>query len=165
MKFATLDDIQEAGFEGFVAIKDLQTREQRRIIPDKLGVYMILRLSRAEPVFNPLGSAYGRTIKSPYSLEVLQARWQPVASSIVIYIGKAGGQDNKGANLRKRLSQYLRLSHNHSGGRAIWQLNDCGELLVCWKTLDGDSPRAVEARLVAEFKSVYGAYPFANRAA
>src|SRR5687767_4487186 len=90
MNFTSLHDIQAAGFEGFVPVKDLQTPLQRRAIPMQRGNYLILRLSDKAPVFHPVGSFNSRIMqKPPYSVEALQAKWEKVRSSIVIYIGKA----------------------------------------------------------------------------
>ncbi len=162
MKFATQNDIVAAGFQGFVPTKDLQTHDQRRMIPDTSGVYMILRLSKIEPVFKLSGTCHNRTMREPpYAVEVLTEEWKRVRESVVVYIGKAGGASS-GTHLRKRISQYMRLSSSHQGGRAIWQFADCDELLVCWKTiLDGD-PRVVESQLLQEFQAIYGTHPLAN---
>lgn len=50
----------------------------------------------------------------------------------------------------------------HWGGRFVWQLADCDELLVAWKPLLTDDPRRVEQQLLRQFVMTYGKLPFAN---
>lgn len=163
MKFATQQDIIDLGFSGFVPTKRLQTSAERSVIPETTGVYMILHIAETEPVFKPVGGAFGKTVKkSAYAVEDLQKKWLFVKGTPVIYIGKAGGFPVTETHLRKRLGQYLRLSEGHSGGRAIWQLADCEDLLVCWKPVLGSDPAIYESQLRAAFFSRYSSLPLAN---
>ena len=82
-------------------------------------------------------------------------------NSKIVYIGQAGGRISQ-TNLRKRLSQYMRKSKNHSGGRDIWKLKNPEDLLVTWKSTEQD-PYDVETELINNFKQVYGDRPFANK--
>jgi hypothetical protein len=162
MDFSTRQGIAEAGFEGFVAIKDLKTALQRRVIPKERGVYLILRDTNTPPTFHEDDIFEKRLNKAPYTITALQEKWNAIQQSIVIYIGKAGTSDQGIATLHSRLRTYLRLSPKHSGGRAIWQLKDAQELLVCWKATGVNSPKAYETELLAQFKARYGSYPLAN---
>jgi hypothetical protein len=95
-------------------------------------------------------------------LAELEARW--IAETPIVYIGKAGAPGSR-VTLRSRLVQYMRFGSGdpvaHWGGRAIWQLEDAPELLVCWRP-EGQ-PRQVEKELLAEFRQRFGRLPFGNR--
>jgi hypothetical protein len=117
---------------------------------------MVLSPQALMPTFLPVGSVNNRFVNSPYPITDLQTKWNGINGSVVIYIGKAT------TTLRKRLIPYLRGANNHMGGRAIWQLEDCAELLFCWKSLEDIDASTYESQLLASFKAKYGSYPFAN---
>lgn len=158
MKYKTISDLQTAGFEGFKSIRDLWKDSSN--LPLFKGVYMVVRRTNAAPGFLERGSGGFFKGKDPnVSLEELNENW--VNDTCVVYIGKAGGM------LAKRLRQYLKFGQGkavgHWGGRYIWQLKDAADLLLCWKTLAVDDPRAVEKSFISEFKACYaGKRPFAN---
>jgi hypothetical protein len=85
--------------------------------------------------------------------------------AIVLYIGKAGGGDSS-AVLQERLWAYMRFGAGepvaHWGGRFIWQLQNCRDLIVCWKaTGEGDAAK-LESELIRDFVAIHGRRPFAN---
>lgn len=93
-------------------------------------------------------------------ISTLESMW--IDGPKVIYIGQTE------SSLRKRVSQYMRFgkgkSVGHYGGRCIWQIKNCENLLVCWLPL-GDSdvgPKEVEDWLLKDFLLAYGRLPFAN---
>jgi hypothetical protein len=51
-------------------------------------------------------------------------------------------------------------SVRHYGGRLLWQLENCQELLVAWKVEPYSG--ALEYDLLEEFIEAYGRLPFAN---
>jgi hypothetical protein len=162
--FEHLSIFQKEGFEGFLKLDDLLFNCSP--IPAIKGVYMILWINKKPPEFLAIGTGGHFKRRDPnISMAELKHNW--VENTQVVYIGKAGGDDSK-ATLRSRLTQYFRFGQGknvgHYGGRLIWQIKNCKELLVCWKPLPNDDPRSVEAELIREFVSTYKKRPFANLA-
>ena len=166
MNFESLRDLRDAGFEGFRSVRDLW--HSRLVdVPQVTGMYVIARSDLRSPSFlevSPAGRFKGRDPTIPVA--ELRDAWVP--ETCVLYIGKAGelGGD---ASLRSRLTTYLRHGHGrrspHWGGRAIWQLSDAGDLLVCWRELSPEETRNMERNSIAAFVAHFGKRPFANRAA
>ena len=127
-----------------------------RSVPEEHGIYVVLRpdadLRHTLVSDNPVKRARLKR----YSIEELDRRW--VAGAPILYIGKAMGREG----LRDRLKPFSKKSGSHSGGRAIWQLQDAEALLVCWIETPGHHADRVEDDLIDEFKAVYGLTPFAN---
>lgn len=144
--------LEELGFEGFISLVGLDPRS----VPVGHGVYVVLRRHNERPHTlledNPVRRARLRT----YTLDDLNRRW--VTGTPVIYIGKAMGQEG----LRGRLKPFSKKSGSHSGGRAIWQLEEADSLLVCWVETPGYLADRVEDDLIDQFKAVHGLTPFAN---
>lgn len=162
MDFKDIDVIKKSGFEGFLTFGEL--RKNDSIIPPIKGVYLILYLKKERPEFVTAGTGGFFKGKNPnVPLDKLQAKW--LDGMTTIYIGKAGGKSK--ATLHRRLRQYVEFGGGkpvgHWGGRYIWQLRDAENLVVCWKTLEGDvDPEVVETSLLQEFKEKYKVLPFAN---
>ncbi|MFB7876090.1 hypothetical protein ACFC06_12610 [Nocardia sp. NPDC056064] len=149
-----------AGFEGFVPFADLLKSD----VPTGLGVYVVTRPASAPPVFLPQSPAGWFKGKDPtVPVSELQTSWVPGES--VIYIGKANAGVSGKRGMRKRLNEYRRHGAGqpvgHWGGRLIWQLTDSAELLVGWR--EESDARALEKAMIAEFVTMYGKRPFANR--
>ena len=160
--FNDIDSLKNYGFTGFKTMSELMFYDAP--IAREKGVYLILRNEKSDPSFVQTGSGGHFKGKDPnVSIACLQQEW--VAGAIVVYIGKAGG-DNSSATLQSRLRQYLRFGQGgnvgHWGGRLIWQLKDASDLIVCWKALPIEDPRAVEAGLIQQFVSRFSKRPFAN---
>jgi hypothetical protein len=163
MKFDNVDDIKRSGFQGFLAISALQASNCREV-PDERGVYLVLWPKKARPVFLRQSTGGHFKGKDPtVAINQLENSW--VEESLVLYTGKAGGPGRK-ATLRSRLRQYMRYGQGaavgHRGGRYIWQLDQSGSLIVCWKPTTNADPRAVEEGLNQDFKATCGRRPFAN---
>lgn len=96
--------------------------------------------------------------------EELAANW--VEGAAVVYIGKADWRKRGKHPLRQRLREFADFGAGrpvaHWGGRLIWQLEDSAELLIGWMPTPDESARAVEVRLIEEFRAIYGKPPFAN---
>lgn len=170
MTFKNIDEIKEAGFTGFKAMRELFI--DKSSIPDIKGVYLVLYPTNKPPDFLPAGSGptlYKKKKNPNVSIAELKSNW--VEATIVLYIGKGGGKNQKGLEgnetLRSRLSTYFSFGQGkdvtHYGGRLIWQLTNSRELVVCWKPTPREEPREIEDNLIQEFKSTYeGQRPFAN---
>ncbi|WP_066904069.1 hypothetical protein [Millisia brevis] len=148
------------GFTGFVPFADLPAGD----VPTGSGVYVVTRPASSPPVFLPQSPAGRFKGKEPtVSVSELQESWVP--GEPVLYIGKADiGRSGK-RGLRTRLSEYRRHGSGravgHWGGRMIWQLADSADLLVAWRP--ADDGRALEKSMIADFVTMYGRRPFANR--
>lgn len=155
MRFETKKDLKESGFDGFITISELI--KNKSLISNQKGVYMVVCEDKL-PEFVKKGSGGFYKGQDPnVSIEELKENW--VEGTVAVYIGKA-------ADLKKRLSMYIRFgngkSASHWGGRYIWQIKDAGDLVMCWRPLRDEDPREVEAELIAQFKKEYGKLPFAN---
>lgn len=126
-------------------------------IPEVPGVYRILRpegmpIRFTERAYNPSAKLY--------SAEQLSRKYSACIDQEILYIGKADGK--KG--LRQRLKQYMNYgwdhATNHKGGRAIWQIEDAGLLLLAFEECEDAEAR--EKQLLADYKAKNGSYPLAN---
>ena len=145
-------------FKGFKTIREL--KESCSEVPSSNGVYLVLRRNNQQPIFSI--SNLGGYVKVPndspcYSLSYLQEQY--VNGTCILYIGKS-------TNMRSRLRSYMRFGQgkraSHGGGRAIWQMTDVDDFVICWaETLENS--RMVEWRMIQAFKlSHEGKRPFAN---
>lgn len=162
MNFNNIDDIRDAGFSGFTKMSELFIDSS--IIPKTKGVYLVLNLDSRPPDFLTIGTGEHFKKKDPnVSISELKRNW--IDKVIVVYIGKAGKEGSK-ATLHSRLGQYFRFGQGknvgHKGGRLIWQLKNSNDLIVCWKVLPSEDPRAFEAELIQQFVSKFSNRPFAN---
>lgn len=151
----TIPWLVDQGFEGFIRFDAIPHEE----VPTEDGVYAVVRESIHEPQFVVPGT--GRK-GSHYSLEVLQGAW--VSEATILYFGKAQCK----LGIYERLDKYRRFGNGrrsgHSGGRAIWQLEDAQDLKVCWLATGNRDPVEEESSLINLFKGIpEGPRPFANR--
>jgi hypothetical protein len=147
----TVEWLKSIGFEGFVAIQ-----RASNAVPAGPGTYVVLRGAVSEPAFAVVSKGGWFKGKNPaVAVEDLTAKWVPGAS--VVYIGQ-------GSNLRRRISQLARFglgrAVGHWGGRYLWQLEDCADLIIAWRR--DDQPLAAEADLLSRFVRGFGRLPFAN---
>ena len=122
-------------------------------VPQESGVYYVLL---------PEGAPRIRTdLRGGYVSEDLEGRWRRSGGKC-LYIGKASA---KSGGLRTRLRQYMRCGYagakNHRGGRAIWQVEQQGELRISWQV--SQQADELERRLLKRYREVFCCYPMANR--
>ena len=157
------EDLEKEGFTGFKTIRTLM--EDRQCIPKEKGVYAVLYIKNKVPTFISRGTGGFFKEKDPNDeIKKLQDKW--IDNTHIIYIGKAGGSDQK-ATLYKRIEQYIKFGQGkkspHWGGRYIWQLKDSDELIISWKVLPNDEPRDIESEMIQKFKKCHqNKLPFAN---
>lgn len=161
MNFNNIDEIKKEGFTGFKKMSELIIDSS--LIPKTKGVYLVLCLDN-KPEFLSIGTGGHFKGKNPnVSVNELKTNW--VDKTIVVYIGKAG-KDGSKATLQSRLRQYFGFGQGgnigHWGGRLIWQLKNSQNLVVCWKALPTEDPRAIEENLIQQFVSKFSNRPFAN---
>lgn len=151
-------DLEKHGFTGFRSVASLKATGCE-CAAARPGVYLVFRESDAPPEF--LHDSTGGTHKgrSPtVDMSELESEW--IDAARVLYIGKTHDP------LRKRVSEYVKCAagrqHGHWGGRLVWQLADCDDLLIAWKPLDSEDPLEVEQALLQEFIKRYNRLPFAN---
>ena len=163
MDLDSVEDLKTYGFVGFKRLSEVF--DDYSVLPKVRGIYLILNPAHADdPEFLPVGTGGLFKSKDPnVDMDELGANW--VKNRLIVYIGKAGGEGSK-ATLHSRLKQYFDFGQQkpvgHYGGRYIWQLKHAKDLLVCWKPMPSEDPRAAEAELIRQFVHAYGARPFAN---
>ena len=126
-------------------------------VPEMPGVYRVLRPEGMMIRFTE--NPYHRSAKL-YPAEKLSRKYMACADQEILYIGKANGKNG----LRQRLKQYMNYgwdhAANHRGGRAIWQIEDAGLLLLAYE--ECEDAEAQEKQLLADYKAKNGSYPLAN---
>lgn len=149
------------GFTGFRPIAALDINR----IPQRQGIFMVLRPAGFEPRFLPQSTAGTFKKKNPsLPKDQLAAEW--VADADVLFIGKAspGSKGNRG--LRRQISEFVDFGNGrptgHWDGRLIWQLADAEDLLLAWKELPAEELNGALAAYHAQFLQVHGRLPFAN---
>ncbi len=152
-------DLESLGFTGFARVFALQRDDGCSRIGSQPGVYVVYRDSDARPRFRCRGECGPHRHRNPnVDTQLLRAKW--VCDACVLYIGKTRRP------LRKRIAEYMKAgqgkNHGHWGGRFIWQLQDCDELLIAWKPTPDENPHTVEKALILKFEQQYGRLPFAN---
>lgn len=126
-------------------------------IPDAPGVYWVLAPEGLPIQFEP--AALNRSAPL-YPVDLLMQKYAACKDKRILYIGKASGK--KG--LRQRLRQYMKYGWNkavnHKGGRAIWQIQNAGMLLLTYEPCPDCVER--EHQLLRDYRAVNGCYPLAN---
>jgi hypothetical protein len=161
--FSSFSTLRAAGFLGFSRIRDLHA-SLCGDVPRQPGVYLVVRDAAHSGVFAER-SRGGRFKGKDPTLPVPRLRRLWIDNAIVLYIGKAGGGAS-GAVLQERLWVYMRFGAGepvgHWGGRLIWQIENCHDLIVCWRASGDVDAAKLEGDLIRKFAMTYGRRPFAN---
>ena len=158
----TRQGLSVRGFVGFIRFKGIDYRS----IPDRPGVYAVLREKSDRPVFlatNPAGHFKGRDPTVPVA--ELEADWPQGA--YCVYIGKAAIGSRGDRHLQKRIKEFRGYGDGqpvaHQGGRRIWQLADADDYQIAWMVTVDEDPEDVEGDLLQEFVAEHGRRPIGNR--
>lgn len=126
-------------------------------IPEEPGIYWILSpegmpiLFREQPYHSK---------SRLYPVPKLYKKFEGCTEHRTLYIGKAAGKHG----LRQRLKQYIDYGQGkgnvHRGGRAIWQIEHSGLLLLAYEICE--HPEVREHQLLLEYQKKNGTYPLAN---
>ncbi len=85
---------------------------------------------------------------------------------IILYIGSATRKNSDG--LYKRIKEYIQWGYGkgqiHAGGRAIWQIPKCKEILKFYwiRLASSEESKDMEAKLIKKYENKFGKIPFAN---
>jgi hypothetical protein len=155
MKAFDIDELQRRGFEGFLRVADLAPHEPPQL-PAQSGVYVVVRAEPGPPTFLKRSRGGWWKAKDPtVPVERLEREW--VHGAQTVYIGKA-------KCLRERVGELLEFADGrpvrHWGGRLLWQLERCEDLLLCWRV--NPDFAGFETDLIDEFRALFGRLPFAN---
>jgi hypothetical protein len=150
-----LDDLRARGFRGFAEIQRLGRPEPAEL-PVESGVYAVVRTESGPPAFLDTSRGGWWKKKDPsVPVDRLVREW--VDGAQTLYIGKA-------MSLRERVGELLCFAAGdpvrHWGGRLLWQVERCEDLLLGWR--EEDDYARVETDLIDEFTTHFGRLPFAN---
>ncbi len=130
-------------------------------IPTEKGIYQVLVPEGMEIHF--METSPNPSVE-PYKKQCLEEKYAKCHDKTLLYIGKANGKNG----LKQRIRQYMHFGFgkkktvNHKGGRAIWQIENYGSLLLtCEVCSDCET---VEHDLLAAYKesNPENVYPLAN---
>ncbi len=158
------EELRKMGFKECARVKEL-VGEGIYKIPEKPGVYVVLRKAKENPEFLPKSHAGHFNGKNPSitKISILTDKW--VKGTQLIYIGQAGGNGSK-VTLRHRIKLLIKFGQgkrvSHSGGRLIWQVAGHESFLICWKPTLRKDPLKLEKEMLINFKNNFGKLPFAN---
>jgi hypothetical protein len=158
----SIEAFRASGFEGFAPIRRIRSSGAEEL-PAVPGVYIVLRPDASAPRFlavSPAGWYQGRD--PTVAATVLRARW--IASTALVYVGKATAGRQHRRHLRKRVTEFVDFGAGepepHRGGRYVWQVAGAGRLLMAWKP--AADPTSTENAILRRFAAAHGQYPFAN---
>lgn len=141
--------------------RELYEQKLYKELPTCGGIYKILLPEDFEFIIKPTTDAVDGKLPKP--VKELIDKWNQIENhdDRIVYIGKA-------KKLRQRLRQYTKHGYgeakNHTGGRAIWQLENNKELLIQIEPCEADvDPEYIESMLLDEYFLAHNnTLPFAN---
>ena len=131
-----------------------------RDLPVGPGIYLVLYVNGRRPQFAVKGVGGFFKGRDPnVGIPELESKW--IDDTIIIYVGQT--RDSLARRITKLIDFGKGKPVGHYGGRYIWQIQNCYDLVVCWKSCpDEIDARQIERELLHRFKSVHGRLPFAN---
>ncbi len=143
------------------------------IIPKESGIYLVECPKNFKVVFSDYPTRKIKINKYYYAAE-LNDKYNRTLNNKILNIAKADMRI-KGGALNRRIKELIRFGYgeanNHRGGKAIWQIRNNEQLVVCWETLDEinrkwdkifDTAKDAENALINYFYNKYNEYPLAN---
>jgi len=146
-KFHSLEDLHDGRFAW---------------VPDETGIYIVIKPKNLDAIFSSNTTAIAEYKRKSmlYSIDKLLSKFEH-SDKEILYIGKAGGNDNK---LKERIEQFVkygyRLVDNHRGGRAIWQMENNKNFLLGF--VECNNPEEEEIKHLSQYRQKYGVLPVAN---
>lgn len=131
-------------------------------IPTEKGIYIVkipygfnLKFLDSTTSFSHLNSK-----SLLYDVPLLEEKYFRLIDKDILYIGKAACK--KG--LQQRIRQYINYGYQkskiHRGGRAIWQIKNCDQLIIEFSICDDCESQ--EKKLLSDYYIRNGSYPVAN---
>jgi hypothetical protein len=155
-----IDGIDLRQFSKPVTVAQLH-RSRCSELPIACGVYVVFRPRASVPMFLPKSSAGWFKGKDPsYPADVVKAKW--VARATVVYVGKTVSKKGLRGRVRALADFAFGKPVGHRGGRPLWHLADWEQLQVLWREYPAARVDAMETSLIATFRGVHDARPFAN---
>jgi hypothetical protein len=154
----SISELQSLGFEGFKSVRDLASSHYD--LPGGPGIYLVLYINGQRPQFAPKGAGGSFKGRNPnVGIPELESKW--IDDTIIIYVGQT--RDSLAHRITKLIDFGNGRPVGHYGGRYIWQIHNCYDLVVCWKSCRKEiDARRIERELLHRFKRVHGRLPFAN---
>lgn len=148
-------------FKNLISFQQLYDTEFYNI-PDKKGVYIVKKPKEMYIEFS-LDTTAIKEFKNKnmiYNPDILRSKFEN-SDREILYIGKAGGHNNK---LKQRIKQFIRYGYgevdNHRGGRTIWQIVNNKTLLLGF--MECDNPEEIEKELLKKYEIDYDVLPLGN---
>ena len=167
------EDIFETIFKNCKRYSIKELYKNYDIIPKESGIYLVECPENFKVVFCDYPTRKIKINEYYYASE-LTDKYNRTLNNKILNIAKADIRTRGGA-LNKRIKELMRFGYgeadNHCGGKAIWQIQNNEQLLVCWETLDKinkkrdkifDTAKSAENALIKYFYNKYNEYPLAN---
>jgi hypothetical protein len=130
-------------------------------LPTYPGVYVVLRPRLKRPVFIERSSAGWFKGRNPsYPAEVVKREW--VRGARIMYVGMTACKGGLQERIRNLVDFGYGKAVGHRGGRMLWHLPDWEKLEVSWRRCPASGADAMETAMIAAFRQMHRARPFAN---
>jgi len=155
-----IDELRDAGFEGFLKITYLVEAFVKQP-PEVPGAFAVIRETVEIPWFTGAPNRFSQKASKRQCLDpqILQKRW--VFGASLVYVGRSE-PESRDNSLRKAVRHLCWPATDPNSplkgpGSLIWYIPNAQELLVAWSTI----PTLAE-ELLLSFQNRHGRLPFAN---